>query len=112
MKKKVLVYDSEVGYYNLLKNNIKDGFEFDICNGCANSKGFDAVAFFMHDKIEALDIARLYSNDKPFILAADNGHAGIKQEENMYVINTSLPHDDILKMLKGIFNELQPQMQV
>ncbi len=106
MKKKVLVYDTEMGYYNLLKEKIKEGFEFIAYAGQAGTKGFDAIAFFLHDKIEALDIARLYDNSKPFILAADNLKEGMKHDRNMYVINISLPLTDILNMLRDIFKDL------
>lgn len=111
MKKKVLVYDNEVGYYKMLKEKIKEGFEFIAYAGQAGTKGFDAIAFFLQDKIEALDIARLCDNSIPFILAAHNSHAGIRHENNMYIINISLPVTDILDMLKQIFNELrEPQV--
>jgi hypothetical protein len=106
MRKKVLVYDNEVGYFNLLVKSLTDGFEFIFYTGQQVVDSFDIVAFFMHDNIEALDIARLYDAGKPFILAADNSHAGIKHENNMYVINTALPREDILKMLRKIFKEL------
>jgi hypothetical protein len=106
MKKKVLVYDNEVGYYNLLVNSIKEGFEFTLYSGQGSGAGFDVIMFFLHDKIEALDIARLYDASKPFILAADNSHAGIRHDSNMYVLNLSLPQDDIMDMLNSIFNEL------
>jgi hypothetical protein len=107
MNKTILVYDTEGVYFNLLKDRVKGGFEFVAYAGQQQSKGFDAIAFFLHDTIEALDISRLYDRSKPFILASYNSRSGITHENNMYVINMSLPVTEILNMLNAIFNELK-----
>ncbi|MES2487555.1 MAG: hypothetical protein V4581_16615 [Bacteroidota bacterium] len=106
MKIKVLVYDSEIGYYLLLKNNILKGFEFVLYTKAEDSMGYDAVAFFLNNKIEAIDMLRLYDESKPFVLGANNGHSYVQHRDNAYIINIALPHNKIVACFKTLFNEL------
>ena len=106
MKIKVLVYDSEVGYYLLLKNNILKGFEFVLYNQADKNMSYDAVAFFLNNKIEAIDMLRLYDANKPFVLGANNGHDYVQHRDNAYIINTALPHNKIIACFKNLFKEL------
>jgi len=107
MKMKVLVYDNELGYYQMLKDNIVTGFDFVLYRNGQTSKGFDVVVFFLNNQIEAIDMLKLYNEDIPFVLGIINGHNNIQHRDNAYIINIAQTYDEIEASMRNLFNELE-----
>jgi len=109
MKKKILVYDNQLGYYDLLKRTIKNGFEFSLFDEnyhFLNSE--DIVIFFLYDELELLDLVKLYREDVPFIVGCSKTHQHcLSGKENIYTINLGQTKDEIIKSLYEIFNIIQ-----
>jgi len=107
MKKKVLVYDNQMGYYQLLNETLKSGsYDFQLFhNGSHNKDGYDAVVFFLHDDIEFLDLAKLYNPQTPFVLGSfKKSNPGVDSKTNIFTVDLSQTKDGIEKKFKEVFN--------
>lgn len=101
MKKRVLVYDNQKGYYDLLKDTLRAGYDFRLFNNGNDVKDeYDAVVFFLHDEIEFMDMVKLYNPEKPFVLGSSarrNEH--LDKKVNMVTIDLSQTKERIEKRL-------------
>jgi hypothetical protein len=106
MNIKVLVYDNELGYYQMLRESIKDGVDFILHSIKSNLKEYDAIVFFLSSAIEAIDLAKLHRDDMPFVLAANNGHNFVQYRDNTCIVNLAQTRDEIIYEFKILFSEL------
>ena len=106
MKKKVLVYDNQLGYYQLLNETLKSGsYDFQLFNNGKDYKdGYDAVVFFLHDEIELLDLAKLYNPQTPFVLGSSKRNDEIDGKTNMFTVDLSQTKDGIEKKFIEVFD--------
>ena len=110
MKKKVLVYDNQLGYYELLKDAVSNSYDFLLFSKRLNHKEkYDAVAFFLHDDLELLDIANVYEPAVPFILGTSkrgNGYIKSNDTNSVFTVDISQTKDEIVNNLQIIFSEI------
>jgi hypothetical protein len=108
MKKKVLVYDNQLGYYELLNDTVRSGYDFLLYDKSKGHKdGYDAVAFFLHDELELLDMVNLYVPEIPFVLGATKkGNSYLRGREAVFIVDISQTKDEIVENLQAIFNEI------
>lgn len=109
MKKEVLVYDNQTGYYDMLKSKLKEGFEFILfTRGMKRmASEFDAVLFFLHEEMELMDLMTMYRNKVPLILGLSKSYdAAGDMGENVYPLNLQQTQKGIIESLKAIFNKL------
>lgn len=113
MKKKVLVYDNQLGYYDLLNDAVRNGFDFLLFDkNIYKEVRYDAVVFFLHDDIELLDMVKLYDPSVPFVLGTckKSGRC-FKDKETVFTIDVSETKDEIVRNLQTAFTEIS-QMNV
>ena len=106
MKKKVLVYDNQLGYYELLNETLNsESYDFQLFNNRKDyTNGYDAVVFFLHDEIEFLDLAKLYNPEMPFVLGSSKkSNNGLIDKANMFTVDLSLTKDGIEQEFKEVF---------
>lgn len=110
MKKKVLVYDNQLGYYQLLNETLKSGsYDFQLFDNTENDykNRYDAVVFFLHDDIELLDMAKLYNPQTPFVLGmSKNSKDGTSAKENMFTVDLNQTRNGIEKKFIEVFDTL------
>ena len=108
MKKKVLVYDNQLGYYKMLVENLGKEISFILYDALLPEIKFDAVTFFMGDELEAHDIAVLSGMNLPFILATSkNGFQNTPGTKDIFHIDLRKTKDVILEKIQEIFSALQ-----
>ncbi|MXN90984.1 hypothetical protein GR160_07060 [Flavobacterium sp. Sd200] len=108
MKKKVLVYDNQLGYYEMLVRTIKKGYEFFLYKNKSDAdEEYDAIAFFLHDEIEHLDMVRVYRPELPFVFAIGNKQdASLKTPDNVFIIDLDRTKGAIVKKFKDVFRQI------
>ena len=107
MKKKVMVYDNQVGYYNLLNDTVKNGYEFLLfTNGNNYEDGYDAVVFFLHDEIELIDLVKLYRPETPFVLGSSKRSSYMASRGNVFTVDLGQTKDGIEKNLIEVFETI------
>ena len=109
MKKKILVYDNQLGYYNLLKDSFKKGYTFLLYGKEYNvySKNEDAIVFFLDDNIELLDLIKLYREDIPFIIGCSHTDAHcLNDKENIYNVSLMQTKDSIIMQLSKLLENI------
>lgn len=108
MKKKVLVYDNQLGYHSLLKDTVKQGYDFLLFDKKENhNEHYDAVVFFLHDDLELIDMVRLYDPEIPFILGTSKKNVDFLEDNGIvYTIDISRTKDKIEKKLQAVFKEI------
>ncbi|RZJ58623.1 MAG: hypothetical protein EOO45_26660 [Flavobacterium sp.] len=104
---KVLVYDNEGGYYDLLKNSVKgNGINFRKYNSDEIDDDCDAVVFFLNDKLEMMDFVRLCKDGSPIIFGApfyDDDKDIDASDEKIFYVNLRRHRKEISKNLKTLF---------
>ncbi len=108
MKKRVLVYDNQLGYYELMTQVVDYGYDFFLFNKKISIKdAYDAVVFFLHDDLELLDMVKLYDPQIPFILGTSKKtNAYLHEGEAVFILDISNTKDDIERNLQAIFNDI------
>lgn len=111
MNKKILIYDNQSAYFELLKASSLDDFQFtltgfdDVEN--AGSE-YDMILFFVYDEIELLDFAKYYTEDVLFVLglSGKNMPAGSMVAGNIQYLNLDKLKNELMAdieiLLKGI----------
>jgi len=106
MKKKVLVYDNQLGYYDLVNDTVKNGYDFFLYKK-EHEEQYDAVVFFLHDDLELLDMVKLYDPEIPFILGTSKKSTSyLKGKDTVFIIDISLTRDEIVQNLVSAFNKV------
>lgn len=110
MNIKILVYDNQVGYFELLSSSFP-GYAFALYKPGKN-KRYDAIVFFLHDEIELLDMVRLYTGDIPFILASANTKAGSKNMKNLYTVDAGHTRDVLIANFEVLLQNIAIQINL
>ena len=105
MKKEVLVYDNQLGYYNLLKDTFKGDYKFSLFKEGQGEQPEkkDMVVFFLHDEIELIDVAKLYTEDVPFVVGCSKIRHCLQEMKNIYTVSLIQTKDEIIKSLLEVF---------
>jgi|GEM_PF-2041190 len=107
MKKKVLVYDNQLGYYKMLVENLGKDVSFILYDTMMPEIKFDAVTFFMGDELEAHDMAKLANMSLPFILATSKKAVESAAEtKGIYHIDLRRTKDVLLQMITEVLHAL------
>lgn len=102
MKRKILVYDNQSAYFQLLSEIFIDRYEFiQITSGSVLSVDLDCfmVCFFVYDEIELLDFIKLYTKDVPFIVGISNNDAAknFMNHGNIQFLNLLKLRDELIE---------------
>ncbi len=107
MKKKVLVYDNQLGYYKMLVENLGKEISFILYDSLLPEIRFDAVTFFMNDELEAHDMVVLHGMNLPFILATSKSGIDVAAgTQNIFHIDLRKTRDVLLEKIKDVFSTL------
>lgn len=107
--KEVLVYDSQLGYYEMLKSRLKEGFNFVLfTRGMTKiAEEFDAVLFFLHEDIELIDLSRLYNAKVPIIIGLSKDVAEETTQGNIYTLNLQQTKKGLIKRVRMLLKKLR-----
>jgi len=109
----ILVYDNQLGYYDLLREELRTGYVFTLYPSYTDDSPakHDAVIFFLNDGIELIDLAKLYDEKLPFILASTKITGdGLLKRENLFNVNLNLTKDALVKEFKKILDGITNQL--
>lgn len=114
MGKKILVYDNQKAYYELLESEMSEGFEFISINSASAEfihSEYDMVLFFLYDEIELLDFIKLYNEKLPFVLGVSNEETAksIVTDGNIQFLNLNKFREELLADVKILLEVLQPK---
>lgn len=108
---KILVYDNQQAYYELLKANFNQEYDF-VLFGSGGFKEVDSeccmVLFFVNDEIELLDFARLYVEEIPFVLALSGKDKpiGFTMNGNIQYLNLDKLKNELLSDVAMLLEKL------
>lgn len=112
MNTKVLVYDSQEGYFELLKKSIRDcNFILYKNSNTTMMQDVGMIIFFMSDRLELADYIKLYRRNIPIIFGLTN-KASFKGKDhekkgNIYFMNLDMHKQSLLKYVNKIINKLE-----
>jgi hypothetical protein len=109
MKKTILVYDNQLGYYNLLKENFKHDYKLVLFNKDYKlySVGEDATVFFLHDDIELIDLIKIYRPEVPLVIGCSQpGAHCLSGKKNIYDLSLMQTKDEILRQLGDLLHTI------
>jgi len=99
--KKILVYDNQSAYFELLKTSFPENFQF-ILTGFDDLENagleYDMVLFFVYDEIELLDFGKCYTENVPFVLglSAKNMPDEPMNNSNIQYLNLDKLKDELV----------------
>ncbi len=110
---KIWIYDNQLGYFDLLKNNMPPDYQlqhFNV-NNCSieDSKGkADSLVFFLNDELELLDYMKLQHPGMKTILCSPLESGAILQRDGDFIhIDVNLNKDDLVS---SIFRLIAPEI--
>ena len=110
MKRKILVYDNQSAYFQLLNEIFFDSHEFVLITSDSSlsvDSECDMVLFFVYDEIELLDFIKLYNKEIPFVLGISNNDAAknFMIQGNIQFLNLLRLRDELVEDIKMLLNE-------
>ena len=110
MEKKILVYDNQSAYFELLKEIFLNSYEFVLINSNSRLKvdlEYDMVLFFVYDEIELLDFIKLYIEEIPFVLGISNNAAAKNFTDygNIQFLNLLKLKDELISDISRLLEE-------
>ncbi|ALM49746.1 hypothetical protein AMR72_13045 [Flavobacterium psychrophilum] len=98
----VLVYDNQMAYYELLRNNFSGShniMHYPLLNSKSSDYVCDVMIFFLHDELEILDFVKLYNKDIPVILGIGGAakFESVTAERNIYYLHLDKLKEEILE---------------
>jgi hypothetical protein len=111
VNKKILVYDNQSAYFELLKTTFLDNFEFtltgfDVVENAESE--YDMILFFVYDEIEFLDFVKCFTEDVPFGLGLSGKNMPLESlvSGNIQYLNLDKLKNELMadveNLLKGI----------
>ena len=110
MNTNVLVYDSQDGYFELLKKT------FRYCNfthyrgeETTLVQNFEMIIFFLNDRLELPDYVKLYRHNIPIIFGLASKatfRGGRERKGNVYFLNLDMPKNYILKFINKSIHKI------
>ena len=101
MGAKILIYDNQSAYFELLKANFSNEYEFILFNS-NNPESVDLecdmIFFFVYDEVELLDFVKLYREDIPVAIALSDIATSVnfKIQGNIHYLNLNKFKNEIL----------------
>lgn len=106
--KEVLVYDSQLGYYEMLRSRLKEGFNFVLfTRGMTKVADFDAILFFLHEDIELVDLSGLYHTKVPLIIGLSKKTDGETGQDNVYTLNLQQTKKGLINSVRQLLRKLR-----
>lgn len=107
--KEVLVYDSQLGYYEMLRSRLKEGFNFVLfTRGMTKiAEEFDAVLFFLHEDIELIDLSALFHAKVPLIIGLSKNAENDARQENVYTLNLQQTKKSLINSVRLLLKKLR-----
>jgi hypothetical protein len=108
---KILVYDNQSAYFELLKTSFSASFDFFLIHS-DNVKDvdseYDMVMFFMYDEIELLDFAKLYTDRVSFVLGLSNRNKPMNfvADSNIQYLNLDVFKNELLEVVKMLLEKI------
>jgi len=108
---KILIYDSQFAYYELIKSNFSEKNEFILYNP-ENSelfdKEYDMLMFFLYDELELLSFMKLYKDSVPVLLGLSqmNKVNDSKLEGNIYYLHLDKLKNEIINDVQNILDKV------
>jgi len=109
MKKTILVYDNQLGYFNLLKDNFKHDYKLVLFNEDYKlyNIGEDATVFFLYDDIEVIDLIKIYQPEVPLIIGCSYAGAHcLSGKKNIYDLSLMQTKDEIVRQLGDLLHTI------
>lgn len=110
MSMNILVYDNQVGYYQLLRDTMAREMNVSRFSGSKSCRDYQVLVFFMTDEMELLDFMKLYKQNIPVIFASSGDVSKsldtLNKEGNIYYLNLSQHKENIEKHIKQLFSSL------
>lgn len=112
METRVLVYDSQQGYYNLVRDTLQSKFTFYNYTGKMGAvPDFDVLLFFLHEEIELIDYMKLLRQDLKTIFCYDATagavHKDYTEEGNVTYVNLHLHKNILIKCINDALKKAQ-----
>lgn len=108
---KILVYDNQLAYFELLKTYFTGGHQFVLINSNTIERAgleYDMVLFFVYDEIELLDLAKIHSEEVPYVLglSGKNMPVGHIAQGNIQYLNVDKLKNELLADIKILLDKL------
>jgi hypothetical protein len=113
---KILIYDNQFAYYELIKTSFPQGYEFHLFNAEENNSvdtEYDMLMFFLHDELEMLRFMKLYKQDIPVMLGLSsmNKVNDIMTEGNIYYLHLDKFKEEIVEDIKKLLQKVSGQIK-
>lgn len=104
MGTKILIYDNQYAYFELLKTTFLHEYQFVLSKaGELESADLevDMIMFLVYDELELLDFVKLYKEDVPVIL----GLSGVNKPNN-FTMHGNIHYLNLNKLKNEIINDI------
>ncbi|KAF2510284.1 hypothetical protein E0W72_07310 [Flavobacterium arcticum] len=102
---KIWIYDNQLGYFDLLKNNTPQNcqlqhFNVNNCSEEDSKDGADSLVFFLNDELELLDYMKLQRPGMKTILCSPLESGAILQRDGDFIhIDVNLNKNDLVNSI-------------
>lgn len=110
MRTKILVYDNQLAYYELLRAAFLNNYNFIIANLNKIESAInevDMMFFFVYDEIELIDFVKIYREDIPVILglSGDKIRENLLTQGNIHYLNLNKLKNELIDDISLILNQ-------
>ena len=111
---KILIYDNQLAYYELMKSNFQSGYEFSLYESESDKSidiEYDMLMFFLYDELELLGFMKLYREDIPVVLGLSgmNKINDRRVEGNIYYLHLDKFKEEIIEDVKMLLEKIGKQ---
>lgn len=108
---KILIYDSQFAYYELIKTSFSEKNEiFLFTQGEDESVDieYDMLMFFLHDELELLSFMKLYKEDIPVLLGLSQMNIinDSRLEGNIYYLHLNKLKNEIIDDVQNVLDNV------
>lgn len=108
---KILVYDNQLAYFELLKTYFPGDHQFVLINSNTIEEAgseHSMVLFFVYDEIELLDFVKLHSEEMPFVLGISGKNIPVAPmvQGNIQYLNVDRLKTELLADIKILLDKL------
>jgi hypothetical protein len=99
---KILVYDNQQAYYELLRSGFSENAVFSLFNGLnfeLADKEYNMIVFFIYDELELLDFIKLYQENIPIVLGLSlmNKYSNFIAQGNIHYLHLDKLKNEIIE---------------
>ncbi|MFL9845310.1 hypothetical protein [Flavobacterium rhizosphaerae] len=108
MKKKILVYDRQFGYYKLIKE-LKKEYDFSLSGTDIAHNGYEGMVFIMSDALEMPAFVQLFREDIPILLGirGRGNNNGMLQNDNVVYLDLEDTKYGMVKKLDAFLDRIK-----